>query len=305
MAAKIFMNHSVTQKIDLNDLIAMIGSIAALDFSKRLEVELDEDPATVIAFGLNMLSEELEENVVKRSSLEEVNKNLEQFAYILAHDIKSPLSIALGLLSIIEPELDIEKNEVLKEYFPPLKKSLTRINSMIIGILEYSRTSFDKVKISELDIQKICEEIGQLYPAERKPEMRISTGIPSISFNEIAMRQILQNLIGNAVKYNDKPVCRIDITCNELPDFYEISVQDNGPGISECDLALVFELFENLRSKDTQSHGVGLAIVRKLIEQAGGTIRVDSVLQSGTTFSFTISKGFVQSNNLVEQVIVH
>src|ERR1700744_6112759 len=91
--------------VELNELVEMIGSIAALDFSKRLHVKVTNEPVNVIAYGLNMLSEELEANVVKRYLLEEVNKNLEQFAYTVAHDIKSPINASTGLMSLIEAEL--------------------------------------------------------------------------------------------------------------------------------------------------------------------------------------------------------
>ncbi|HTN17902.1 MAG TPA: HAMP domain-containing sensor histidine kinase [Chitinophagaceae bacterium] len=302
MAKEFFMNRFIEQKSELNDLIGMIGSIAALDFTKRLKVDINEDPTTVIAYGLNMLSEELEANVVKRSLLEEVNHNLDQFAHILAHDIKSPLGIALGLISIIESELAVEKNEVLREYFPALKEALGRIDRMILGILEYSRISFDKVKVSELSIGKICNELCALCPIGQKPEVSIAPDIPMICFNETAMRQIFQNLIDNAVKHNDKPVCRIVVSCSEEADVYRISVQDNGPGIAEDRLGLVFDWFENFRSANTQSHGVGLSIVKKLVEQAGGSISVSSVPGQGTRFSFTVSRHFAVGKTRIEQI---
>lgn len=292
------MKRFIEQESELNDLISMIGSIAALDFSKRLTVELSGDPTSVIAYGLNMLSEELEANVVKRSLLEEVNHNLEQFAYVLAHDIKSPLGIALGLVSMMEAELAVEKNEALREYFPALKEALARTDRMIIGILEYSRTSFDKVKIEELSVGKICDELCRQYPEGQKPEISVAPDIPLISFNETAMRQILQNLIDNAVKHNDKPVCSIAISGCEEEDFYRILVRDNGPGIAEDRLGLVFDWFENFRSANTQSHGVGLSIVKKLVEQSGGSISVSSVPGLETTFSFTLGKHFVHGTTL-------
>ncbi|MBL7713189.1 MAG: HAMP domain-containing histidine kinase [Chitinophagaceae bacterium] len=293
MAQKLFMSRPAVSNIDLNELVGMIGSIAALDFSKRLEVDLSDDPATVIAYGLNLLSEELEANVVKRSLLEEVNSNLEQFAYILAHDIKSPLGIAMGALSVIGHELGDEKNKVVQEYFPVLKEALTRVERMIAGILEYSRTSFDQVRITELSIGKICQELARLYPAAQQPEIHFDNDLPLVCFNETAMKQIFQNLIDNAVKHSDKSRCRIEVRCSAEEDFYLISVGDNGPGIPEDRLAGVFDLFEHFSSANTGSHGVGLSIVKKLVEQAGGHVSASSVPGEGATFSFTVSRHFV------------
>lgn len=290
------MKRFIEQESEWNDLISMIGSIAALDFSKRLEVELSEDPASVIAYGLNLLSEELEANVVKRSLLEEINSKLEQFAYILAHDIKSPLGIAMGALSVIGHELSDEKNKAVQEYFLVLKEALTRVERMTGGILEYSRTSFDRVRIAALSIGKICREIASLYPAGHQPEMYIDDDLPVVCFNETAMKQILQNLIDNAVKHCDKPRCRVAVRCSATDDFYLISVHDNGPGIPEDRLALVFDLFENFNAADSHSHGVGLSIVKKLVEQAGGKVSVSSVPGEGAVFSFTVSRHFVSRN---------
>lgn len=274
----------------LEELIDMIGSMARLDFSKRLEVEVTNHPVDVMAHGLNMLSEELEYNVVKKSMLEEVNHNLERFAFTVAHDMKSPLSSAFTLITLIEMELEGVENNTLKEYFKLLQQINERTLNMVNGILEYSRTNFNNIVITEVDLTKICADIAKEYSINKNVVINFDSNMPKVQYNEFALTQIFSNLVSNAVKHNDKDVCQLDIKCADKDSFYEVSVTDNGPGIKDNDREKIFELFENLKTDKTTSHGVGLSIVKKLITQANGSIWVKSEDKKGSSFIFTIEK---------------
>lgn len=274
---------------DIHSFIEMIGSMASLDFSKRLEAGMSNNPSDVLALGLNMLSEELEANVVKKSRLEEINDGLEKFSYTVAHDIRSPLNSAIGIISLIEMELGANANPNITEYLSLLKQVHQRIADMVKGILDYSKTDFNTLQTESINIEDICREIKKEYTAN-KLLITISEQMPLIQYNRLALWQVLSNLIGNAVKYNDKGRCEVYIGFREFESEYEISLEDNGPGINESNAARVFDLFENFKSQEGNSYGVGLSIVKKIVNQANGNIWLEPNQGKGAKFVFTVKK---------------
>ena len=274
---------------DIHSFIDMIGAMASLDFSKRLEAGLSNAPSDVLAHGLNMLSEELEANVVKKSRLDEINDGLEKFSYTVAHDIRSPLNSAIGIISLIEMELGTDVNPNIQEYLSLLKQVHQRIADMVKGILDYSKTDFNTLQTTSVNIGELCREIHKEYPAN-KLHITIDEQMPVVEYNRLALWQVMSNLIGNAVKYNDKDRCEVHIGFREFESVFEISLEDNGPGIDASKAARVFDLFENFRSQEDNSYGVGLSIVKKIVNQADGEIWLESNPGSGAKFVFTVKK---------------
>lgn len=275
----------------IHKFIDMIGAMASLDFSKRLEAHVNDDPANVLAFGLNMLSEELEQNVVKKSRLTEVNTSLEKFTYTVAHDIRSPLNSAIGITSLLEMELGQDIPQHVAEYLALLKQVHQRIADMVKGILEYSKADFNTLNTEAIDIQSMCHDIAEEFDSRKvKLSILFPAAVPAIHYNKLAIWQLFSNLIGNAVKYNDKEVCEITVTCTERDLVYELSIKDNGPGIPAEKLEKIFDLFENFKSEDNNSYGVGLSIVKKIVNQSNGDIWVESEPGKSTNFIFTVAK---------------
>lgn len=275
----------------IHKFIEMIGAMASLNFSKRLEADINDDPVNVLAYGLNMLSEELEQNVVKKSRLTEVNTSLEKFSYTVAHDIRSPLNSAIGITSLLEMELGQDMPPHVAEYFSLLKQVHQRIADMVKGILDYSKADFNTLHTEAIDIQSMCHDIAEEFDS-RKITLRIlfPEAVPVIQYNKLAIWQLFSNLIGNAVKYNDKEACEITVNCKEREQVYELSIKDNGPGIPADKLEKIFDLFENFKSEDNNSYGVGLSIVKKIVNQSNGEIWVQSEPGNGTNFIFTVAK---------------
>lgn len=274
----------------INDLIEMIGAIASLNFSKRVETDITNDPIDVMAYGLNMLSEELEANVVKKSMLEETNQSLERFCFTVAHDIKSPLNSTHTLIALIEAELEGIKNDSLKQYIELLKLINEQTRDMVNGILDYSRTNFNNTHMEEIDLQSLCHQIAEEYTVNKRVNITYPTKLPVVYYNSVALKQIVANLINNAIKHNDKPVCAIELQCIDKDDYFEFSIADNGPGIPEESSEKIFNLFENLKNTKTDSYGIGLSIVKKLVTQANGHIWVHNNVPQGAKFVFTIAK---------------
>ena len=154
----------------------------------------------------------------------------------------------------------------------------------------------EKVKVNLKDL--VAEVIDTLAPPENI-EITVENELPEIACEEIRITQIFQNLLSNAVKYMDKPQGRIKIACAEENGFWRFSVADNGPGIEEKNFERIFRIFQTLSPRDEfESTGVGLTVVKKIVELYGGNIWVESNLGEGSTFFFTLPKnGSVGSNN--------
>ncbi|OYX86566.1 MAG: histidine kinase [Flavobacteriales bacterium 32-34-25] len=223
---------------------------------------------------------------------EKKNQELERFAYIAAHDLKSPLGNIAALThffveSYVE-NLDAEAVEIIEL----ISKSSVKLRGLIDELLEYSK--FDKIIDEEkIDIKTLKDDIVSLFSFKNKYDIRLKSDIPVLFTNKTAIEQILINLVSNAVKYNDKEIAVIEIEIIEDESQYKISVTDNGQGISKENQDKIFEIFEVLDTYDKfgeSGNGIGLATVKKLVLALGGTIHVESEIGKWTRFVFTIDK---------------
>jgi signal transduction histidine kinase len=273
-----------SKQIEVNALIEMLGHLASMDFTKRLSVDNRDEPLDVVAHGLNMLSEELEAHAVRLSLLEDINKNLERFSFSVAHDISSPLNTAIGITSMMEEALASKNYEELGMYLTLLIQVHDRASKLVKGILEYSKVNYNDAETSMIHFDRLCSEIvGEL--AITQPVSAVFEGefVP-FKFNEVALRQILYNLCNNAVKHNDKQECILDVSQTVSDHYIQLGVADNGPGIDPAYSDRIFDLFESLKKNDTDSYGIGLSTVKKLVTQAGGDIWLESEAGKGTKF---------------------
>mgnify|MGYP001612113404 CR=1 FL=1 len=132
--------------------------------------------------------------------------------------------------------------------------------------------------------------IDSLSPSENIC-LSIQDGLPQIDIDPLQINQVFQNLISNAIKYMDKSEGLVEVGCTDTGEFYEFFVKDNGPGIEERHFERIFQIFQTLTPKDEfESTGIGLTIVKKIIEQNGGRIWVESEAGKGSTFKFTLPK---------------
>jgi signal transduction histidine kinase len=275
----------------LNEILEMISAMAALDFSKRLAIKLDPaSPLEAVAYGVNMLSEELQNNVIERRRLEDINKHLEEFAYTTSHDLKSPLHSVLGLVTLLQDELKDtgNENEDIGRLLEMISGSVNKMREMIDGILEYSRLENESYPGTWIEPGA---ELNDLIQMHTKHTVRIilDNDLPKIWFNRVVFIQIMDNLINNAIKYCNRDACEIHIGYTTDGHSHQFSVSDNGPGIAPEFHDRIFQLFVSLPHSDhIESSGIGLATVKKLVENAGGTIHLDSTPGKGATFRFRI-----------------
>lgn len=224
---------------------------------------------------------------------EELTNNyndMEQFAAVAAHDLKSPLHNITTLIDFFIDEHTGNINDDGLIYLEHVKTSSEQLSRLVDAILQYSKST--QVIFNDREFFTIGEVmesvVGLLKPAENM-QINYPTDINAINTSRIALKQILLNLVNNALKYNNNPKPIIDITFKETADHYHISVADNGPGIPARNLETIFDLFTTVKDNNSSGTGIGLAIVKRLVTKLKGDITVQSG-EKGTTFSFTLGK---------------
>lgn len=222
--------------------------------------------------------------------IERSNKDLEQFSYVAAHDLKAPLRAIHNLAVFIEEDLGQLPKQV-KVNMEMLKGRIHRMEGLVNGILEYAKSGTKSVNPEITDVASLVSDIVENLGIQNDQKVEIQEGLPIILTQRILLEQVLSNLLSNAHKYNSNPDPKISITSKELDKEFEFAVSDNGPGIPIDSQHKVFRIFQTLQARDTyESTGIGLSIVKKIIEEKGCKIELDSTPGEGCTFRFTWPK---------------
>lgn len=223
------------------------------------------------------------------SSLEKQNESLNEYAQIVSHDLKSPLRGIHTLITWIKDDKNNTFNEQTNQYLALVEEKVEKMDYLIDGILTYSKIdSFEKTD-ELIDLNEIINNIIRIIHLPKNTTVTIANKLPVKKANRFRMQQLFQNLISNAVIHNDKPEGKVIIDNQEDDESYTFSVQDNGPGISEKYQSKIFHLFESY-SSNNKSTGIGLSIVKKIIEKYNGKIWIESKEGVGTTFFIKLPK---------------
>ena len=221
--------------------------------------------------------------------LESSNEGLQEYAHIVSHDLKSPLRSISALVSWLEEDFGDKLGPAGLSQLNLMQDKIASMDQLITGILRYSSIGSEKARF---EICPTLELIQQLKATIYWPEqiaLRFNGTMPSIKADKTQLQQLFQNLLSNAISHMDKPKGQIEIGYNDLGDLHEFSVKDNGIGIPKAYKEKIFEIFETLESGKGSS-GIGLSIVKKIVQLHGGTIWVKSEYGAGATFYFTIKK---------------
>ncbi|MFP5439301.1 MAG: PAS domain S-box protein [Bacteroidia bacterium] len=215
-------------------------------------------------------------------SLEKSNRELEDYAQIVSHDLKSPLRSINSLIAWIKEDNE-DMSEQTSMYFGMIENKLEKMESLIQGVLTYSRIDRTDVNKERIDMQEIVSNIINIIDIPANTQVSIDNPLPTVLADRFRMQQLFQNLIGNAVTYVDKPEGYVNIGYNETPVDYTFYVKDNGPGIAPENHEKVFKIFQSL-VKNERSTGLGLSIVKKVVDHYKGKVWIESTVGQGTTF---------------------
>ncbi|PVV20318.1 MAG: hypothetical protein B6D79_14575 [gamma proteobacterium symbiont of Ctena orbiculata] len=238
---------------------------------------------------LQRLNETLEQHIASRTAeAERRAQYLEQFAYVTSHDLKAPLRAVSNLAQWIEEDLREKLDDASKEQLALLRDRVKKMHDLIEGLLEYSRVGRTSDPESLVDTRELVEEIiDSLSPAENY-SIKVKGKMPILKADRLQLGQVFSNLIGNSIKHHGGNKGKIRIRCENSEQFHEFSVCDDGQGIAPQYHQKIFMMFQTLESSDFESStGIGLALVKKIVEEHGGTIKLRSNLGEGTCFFFT------------------
>ncbi|MDH5543245.1 MAG: PAS domain S-box protein [Nitrospinota bacterium] len=235
----------------------------------------------------------LEHRVVERTQeLTRSNEELKDFAYIVSHDLKAPLRAISSLATWIAADYEDKLDDDGKENLQLLVSRTRRMNELIEGILHYSRLGRVKPELMEINCLTLVQETIESLNCPENVTITIDGELPKIVYDKAQIRQLFQNLISNAIAHMDKPEGKITVGCEDFDKLWKFSVKDNGVGIDTRHFDRIFKIFQSLKPRDEkESTGIGLALVRKIVELNGGLVWVESSVGVGSTFYFTIPKG--------------
>jgi two-component system sensor histidine kinase/response regulator len=237
---------------------------------------------------LNLKKKELEAFQVK---LERSNENLKEFAQVVSHDLKNPLNVVMGLSEMVIKKHSEGMNEKGKECMHHIVNAAERMTRLITDILVYSQVGAQSANYTLVNLNTIVEDVlndlsSQVHQSQGRVEL--VNELMTIEADQTLMYQVFQNLIGNALKYHltgRPPIVKIRMQQIEASDTVQMDIEDNGLGMKQEEIEHIFDPFRRLDSaKGFAGTGLGLATVKKIMDQHHGTIEVNSVLGEGSTF---------------------
>lgn len=227
--------------------------------------------------------------------LQKRNQELDQFAYVVSHDLKAPLRAIANLSSWIEEDLSDAMTEDTAHQMNLLRGRVHRMEALIDGLLQYSRVGRIQVASETVQVEKLLAEIIDSLAPPSGFVVEVARGMPTFVTERLTLQQVFANLISNAIKHNRRGWGNVEISVKELDDFYEFAVADDGPGIAPQYHEKVFAIFQTLEARDkVENTGIGLSLVKKIVESQGGNISLESAEGNGATFRFTWPKKSVK-----------
>ncbi len=263
--------------------IRMIGTAQDITAQKQAEVMLQG-----YADELNQINTQLMETT---EIVTQRNQELDQYAYIVSHDLKAPLRAISNLSHWIEEDLQGTMSTEVQAQMALLRSRVRRMETMINGLLDYARIGRSDSVVDTVAVEELLLEVIDTVGLPATFTVTLAPNLPTFETKRLLLLQVFTNLIGNAAKHHDRADGSVHISATDRANFYEFTIADDGPGIRQEYQNKIFTIFHTASSKKHQdSTGVGLAIVKKIVETEGGTIWLESQVGQGTLFYFTWPK---------------
>lgn len=232
-----------------------------------------------------------EQRALLMRELESANEELKNFGYVVSHDLKAPLRAIGSLANWLSTDYADKFDDEGREHMRLLISRVHRMDRLIDGILQYSRVGRVKEVAVAVDLNRLVREVIDMLAPPENIAISVESSLPTVLSEPTRIQQVFQNLLSNAIKYMDKPEGKIRIACSAEGRQWKFSIADNGPGIEQQHFEKIFQLFQTLAPRDrVESTGVGLALVKKIVEMYGGRIWLESTVGQGSTFFFTLPR---------------
>jgi signal transduction histidine kinase len=287
-------NILVGESESLLDQDFLITGILAI-FIISAQVNYLESGKNIVIQRITQSRNELREKnralAENNKELEKTNRELDKFASIVSHDLKAPLRAIGNITGWIEEDLGPAFQGDVKKNFNVIKQRVHRMEDLINGLLEYSKADRKKGDVLSVDVNSLVKDTLEFIGKPENVHLEIPRPLPVVNADKLRLEQVFSNLMDNAIKYSNKEKVNITITWEDKPDEWIFRVTDNGPGIDKQYHEKVFIIFQTLNRRDAvESTGVGLAIVKKIIEEQGGKIWIESEVGKGASFIFSWPK---------------
>ena len=277
------------------------GETTELDVIRKAErsvvemqvVEMNWEGDTAYLASLRDITDRrrTEELRMANDDLERANRELDDFAYVASHDLKAPLRAIDNLASwIVEDAAEVLPGPS-REHLEKLQQPVMRMENLIDHLLQYSRAGRSHHESERVDCKHLMQEIIDLVAPEEGFRVTIEGAMPVFETDRVPLHQVVMNLIGNAIKHHDKADGQVKVSARDLGTCVEFQIEDDGPGIPPQFHERIFAMFQTLRPRDeVEGSGMGLAVVKNIVETRGGRIEVASAPDHGSTFRFTWPK---------------
>lgn len=294
------INLQITRGI--NEIIRIANKVAKVDFSDRAKIYSNDEIGT-LALAFNKMTDDLQQTINQKNRVEielkdktnelvRSNTDLEQFAYVASHDLQEPLRMVTSYVQLLESRYKDKLDQEGKEFIAFAVDGTNRMKNLIHSLLEYSRVNkvrpFEHIDLNLLLVKVLQDLSSQIK--ENNAVIKIDK-LPEIDGDPVLIAQLFQNLISNAIKFRGAKIPEISISGKKEDKEYLFTVKDNGIGIPMEVKDKVFDIFQRFHSKEKYpGTGMGLAICKKIVKLHGGEMWLDSEIDKGSTFYFTIKQ---------------
>jgi PAS domain S-box-containing protein len=296
--------HEDDREATLSEVANLAGGAVTVDFENRYRTKSGDyrwlawrsapmvDRGLIFAVARDITQSKHDRELLARRTdeLARSNADLEQFAYVASHDLRTPLRSVITLVGFIEEDLGDSIPARSKEHLTELRRRVLAMRALTDDLLVYSQAGRQVEEVVQVEVAELVREVVFLLDPPSGFEVVTSGEMPTLETVRGPLEQVLRNLVGNAIKHHDRDTGRMTISVADRGPFWEFVVSDDGPGMAAADRERAFQVRRFKTRPDAKSTGMGLAIVQRIVAGFGGTVIVDPGEGRGATFRFSWPK---------------